>query len=67
MGKHLLLGGDNLDLTLAWLVETKLGAQLSIRQRSGLRRQCSAAKEKLLNDPDLAGASRSPCWAPGRR
>ena len=53
VGKHLLLGGDNLDLTLAWLVETKLGAKLSIRQRSGLRRQCSAAKEKLLNDPDL--------------
>ena len=53
MGKHLLLGGDNLDLTLAWLVETKLGAQLSIRQRSGLRRQCSAAKERLLNDPNL--------------
>jgi hypothetical protein len=26
VGKHLLLGGDNLDLTLAWLVETKLGA-----------------------------------------
>jgi molecular chaperone DnaK (HSP70) len=53
VGKHLLLGGDNLDLTLAWLVETKLGTQLSIRQRSGLRRQCSAAKEKLLNDPNL--------------
>jgi molecular chaperone DnaK (HSP70) len=53
VGKHLLLGGDNLDLTLAWLVETKLGAQLSIRQRSGLRRQCSAAKERLLNDPNL--------------
>ena len=53
VGKHLLLGGDNLDLTLAWLVETKLGAKLSIRQRSGLRRQCSAAKEKLLDDPDL--------------
>jgi molecular chaperone DnaK (HSP70) len=53
VGKHLLLGGDNLDLTLAWLVETKLGAQLSIRQRSGLRRQCSSAKERLLNDPSL--------------
>ena len=53
VGKHLLLGGDNLDLTLAWLVETKLNTQLSIRQRSGLRRQCSAAKERLLNDPDL--------------
>jgi molecular chaperone DnaK (HSP70) len=54
VGKHLLLGGDNLDLTLAWLVETKLGAQLSVRQRSGLRRQCSAAKERLLCDPTLA-------------
>src|ERR1043166_5372754 len=53
VGKHLLLGGDNLDLTLTWLVETKLGTALSIRQRSGLRRQCSAAKEKLLNDPNL--------------
>ncbi|HTX35302.1 MAG TPA: Hsp70 family protein [Bryobacteraceae bacterium] len=56
VGKHLLLGGDNLDLTLAWLVETKLGAPLSIRQRSGLRRQCSAAKENLLNDPNLKAA-----------
>jgi molecular chaperone DnaK (HSP70) len=53
VGRHLLLGGDNLDLTLAWLVEAKLGATLSIRQRSGLRRQCSAAKERLLNDPNL--------------
>ena len=53
VGKHLLLGGDNLDLTLAWLVESKLGVPLSIRQRSGLRRQCSAAKEKLLNDAHL--------------
>ena len=51
VGNHLLLGGDNLDLTFAWLVEAKLGAQLSIRQRSGLRRQCSAAKEVLLTDP----------------
>jgi molecular chaperone DnaK (HSP70) len=50
VGKHLLLGGDNLDLTLAWLAESKLSKQLSIRQRSGLRRQCSAAKEVLLCD-----------------
>jgi molecular chaperone DnaK (HSP70) len=53
VGKHLLLGGDNLDLTLAWLVETKLGVPLSIRQRSGLRRQCSSAKERLLADATL--------------
>src|SRR5579864_4961605 len=53
VGKHLLLGGDNLDLTLAWLVETKLGKPLSLRQRSGLRRQCAAAKERLLADQNL--------------
>src|SRR5882757_4967112 len=53
VGKHLLLGGDNLDLTLAWLAESKIGKQLSIRQRSGLRRQCSAAKELLLCDSHL--------------
>src|SRR5579862_8191575 len=53
VGKHLLLGGDNLDLTLTWLVEAKLGKSLSIRQRSGLRRQCASAKERLLSDPSL--------------
>src|SRR5258706_87139 len=53
VGQHLLLGGDNLDLTLAWLVEAKLGKTLSIRQRSGLRRQCTAAKEPLLSEPNL--------------
>src|SRR5438477_12441243 len=53
VGQHLLLGGDNLDLTLAWLVEAKLGKTLSIRQRSALRRQCAAAKERLLSDPNL--------------
>jgi hypothetical protein len=53
VGKHLLLGGDNLDLTIGWLVETKLGVPLSIRQRSGLRRQCANAKERLLSDPNL--------------
>jgi hypothetical protein len=54
VGKHLLLGGDNLDLTLGWLVEAKLGKQLSIKQRSGLRRQCASAKERLLSDRNLA-------------
>ncbi|MGA2183178.1 MAG: Hsp70 family protein [Bryobacteraceae bacterium] len=53
VGRHLLLGGDNLDLTLAWLVEAKLKVPLSIRQRSGLRRQCAAAKERLLANADL--------------
>ncbi|MBI2216011.1 MAG: Hsp70 family protein [Candidatus Rokubacteria bacterium] len=53
VGKHVLLGGDNLDLTLAWLVEGKLGTSLSLRQRNAVRRQCSAAKERLLSNPDL--------------
>jgi molecular chaperone DnaK (HSP70) len=53
VGKHLLLGGDNLDLTLAWLAESKLNTQLSLRQRSALRRQCAAAKERLLSTSDL--------------
>jgi molecular chaperone DnaK (HSP70) len=53
VGRHLLLGGDNLDLTLTWLVETKLGKALSLRQRSALRRQCAAAKERLLANPAL--------------
>ncbi|HEY6988584.1 MAG TPA: Hsp70 family protein, partial [Bryobacteraceae bacterium] len=48
VGRHLLLGGDNLDLTISWLAESKIGKQLSLRQRSALRRQCSAAKETLL-------------------
>jgi hypothetical protein len=56
VGRHLLLGGDNLDLTLAWLVESKIGAPLSIRQRNAVRRQCTAAKERLLSDPSLPSA-----------
>jgi molecular chaperone DnaK (HSP70) len=55
VGRHLLLGGDNLDLTLAWLVESKIGAPLSIRQRNAVRRQCTAAKERLLSDSSLPG------------
>jgi molecular chaperone DnaK (HSP70) len=54
IGEHLLLGGDNLDLALAALVEQKLienGApRLALTQRLALRRKCSAAKERLLSD-----------------
>ncbi|HEX4227349.1 MAG TPA: Hsp70 family protein [Bryobacteraceae bacterium] len=50
VGRHLLLGGDNLDLAISWLAESKIGRTLSLRQRSGLRRQCSAAKEKMLSE-----------------
>jgi hypothetical protein len=53
IGEHLLLGGDNLDLALASLVEQKLtqSAKLTITQRQILRRTCTIAKESLLADP----------------
>jgi hypothetical protein len=54
IGDHLLLGGDNLDLALSRLAEEKLGGPpLSLRQRNALRRQCSAAKERLLSEPSI--------------
>jgi molecular chaperone DnaK (HSP70) len=51
IGEHLLLGGDNLDLALAVLLEQRLGdaSKLSLTQRQHLRRKCSAAKEQLLS------------------
>ena len=58
IGEHLLLGGDNLDLALATLVEERLGSRLSLAQRLALRRQCTAAKERLLSD-DHARARRA--------
>ncbi len=53
IGEHLLLGGDNLDLALATLVEERFGSRLSLAQRLALRRQCTAAKERLLSDTTL--------------
>ncbi len=53
IGDHILLGGDNLDLALARLVEEKLDTKLTLRQRYALRRSCCAVKEKLLNDASL--------------
>ena len=57
IGEHLLLGGDNVDLALARLVEEKLGRpHLSLRQQNALRRQCCAAKELLLGDDSAESA-----------
>jgi hypothetical protein len=53
IGEHLLLGGDNLDLALATLVEERFGSRLSLTQRLSLRRQCTAAKERLLSNATL--------------
>ena len=51
VGDHLMLGGDNMDLALAHLVEQRLlasGERLSAAQLSQLVQRCRAAKEQLL-------------------
>ncbi len=57
VGDHILLGGDNIDLTLAYSVrnhflERKI--KLDTWQTLGLVYSCREAKEKILNDPDCA-------------
>ncbi|HSR97675.1 MAG TPA: Hsp70 family protein, partial [Kofleriaceae bacterium] len=60
VGDHLLLGGDNLDLTLAKLVEQRLvtrsGKKLDALQWHGLVHACRLAKETLLGDEPPASA-----------
>ena len=56
VGDHILLGGDNMDLTLAYAVRAKLaqsGTQLDNWQFRGLAHSCRRAKEKLLSNPEL--------------
>jgi molecular chaperone DnaK (HSP70) len=55
VGRHLMLGGDNMDLALAHLAEARLdaesgeaGTRLSTGQLSQLVERCRAAKERLL-------------------
>jgi molecular chaperone DnaK (HSP70) len=51
VGRHLLLGGDNIDLALARLAEQKLGSDLLDPERFGqLLLACRDAKEALLGD-----------------
>ena len=53
VGDHLLLGGDNVDLTLAKIVEQRLtgdGKKLDALQWHGLTHACRLAKETLLAD-----------------
>ncbi len=55
VGNHILLGGDNMDLTLAYAIQAKLakkGTKLDAWQFRGLVHNCRAAKEQLLNNPD---------------
>jgi molecular chaperone DnaK (HSP70) len=52
VGRHLLLGGDNIDLALAQLCEQRLvtGERLDALRFSRLLLACRAAKEALLSD-----------------
>jgi molecular chaperone DnaK (HSP70) len=58
VGRHILLGGDNMDLTAAYTVAAKLkeskGLTLDAYQISGLTHACREAKEKLLSSPKAA-------------
>jgi hypothetical protein len=56
VGDHLLLGGDNMDLALAYAVQAKLaqkGVKLDTWQFRGLWYSSRMAKERLLADPAL--------------
>ena len=56
VGEHILLGGDNMDLALAYGVARKLaaeGKQLDAWQTRALAHGCRAAKEQLLADETL--------------
>nr|WP_240965056.1 MULTISPECIES: Hsp70 family protein [unclassified Acidovorax] len=57
VGDHILLGGDNMDLALAYGVARKLaaqGTQLDPWQTRALAHACRGAKETLLADAALA-------------
>ena len=54
VGDHILLGGDNMDLALARLLQQRLeeeGHRVDTWQLQGLWHQCRLAKEKLFAEP----------------
>ncbi len=56
VGDHILLGGDNMDLALAYTVKAKLekdGKRLEAWQLQALTHSCRDAKEKLFNHTEL--------------
>ena len=56
VGDHILLGGDNMDLALAYGVARKLagqGTQLDPWQTRALAHACRSAKETLLGDASV--------------
>ena len=55
VGDHILLGGDNMDLALAYTVKAKLekqGKRLEAWQVQALTHGCRDAKEKIFSDPE---------------
>jgi molecular chaperone DnaK (HSP70) len=66
VGEHILLGGDNMDLALAYFLKGKLeadGKVLDNAQLSTLTQVARAAKERLLNQLD---DTQAPVVLPGR-
>lgn len=66
VGEHILLGGDNMDLALAYRLKAKLaqdGKHLQPWQILGITHGCREAKERLLADPTLAAV---PVLVPSR-
>lgn len=59
VGDHLLLGGDNMDLALARLAETRLthGGRLDAQRWQTLTHLCRVAKEDLFADPNRTSAT----------
>ncbi|MGZ4990394.1 MAG: Hsp70 family protein [Methylobacter sp.] len=56
VGDHILLGGDNMDLALAYTVKSKLekdGKRLEPWQVQALTHSCRDAKEKIFNNVDV--------------
>ncbi len=56
VGEHILLGGDNMDLALAYALKEQLaseGKEIDHWQFLALVHAARAAKERLLSDPDL--------------
>jgi molecular chaperone DnaK (HSP70) len=66
VGDHLLLGGDNMDLALAYTLRARLdqqGKKLDAWQFLALTHACRAGKELLFND---TAKSSTPIVIPGR-
>jgi hypothetical protein len=56
VGEHLLVGGDNMDLTLAYSIAQRMasgGRKLNSHQIKGLTHACRQAKENLFENHDL--------------